>query len=132
MILLDTHTWIWWYNDPTLLSIQSHERIKEEIKLGNGVFISSISAWEIALLITKKKLTLAYSFSDFISESEKLPFVHFIPVDNDLFIQSVFLPKCPHKDPADRIILATALKMDAVLITKDELLHKYKPVKTDW
>ncbi len=70
--------------------------------------------------------------ADWIKKSEMLPFVNFIPVDNSIAVKSVNLPQPFHSDPADRIIIATAISLGASLITKDERILKYPHVKTIW
>ncbi len=131
MIVLDTHAWVWFVSNPELLSKKA-KRIIERAVVDNNVFISSISAWEVALLTSKKRLLLSMEVADWIKKSEMLPFVNFIPVDNSIAVKSVNLPQPFHSDPADRIIIATAISLGASLITKDERILKYPHVKTIW
>ena len=97
-----------------------------------GIFISSISAWEVALLTAQKRLELSIDVADWIGKSEKLPFFQFIPVDNSVAVKSVNLPQPLHMDPADRIIIATAITMGAPVVTRDEKLLDYPHVETIW
>jgi PIN domain nuclease of toxin-antitoxin system len=69
---------------------------------------------------------------DWLAKSEALPFVNFIPVDNAIAIKSVDLPEPLHQDPADRIIIATALILGFPLVTKDRGITKYPHVRTVW
>ncbi len=131
MILMDTHVWLWWLSNPEELSAEAHRVIDQEIS-GNGIFISSISTWEIALLVEKERLQLSIDVRDWVRKTESLPFVRFIPVDNTIALRSVSLPGDFHADPADRIITATALTMGIPLITKDEKILKYPYVQTIW
>lgn len=131
MIVLDTHTWVWFVSNPELLSKKAKKTIERAVA-DNNVFISSISAWEVALLTSKKRLLLSMEVADWIKKSEMLPFVNFIPVDNSIAVKSVNLPQPFHSDPADRIIVATAISLGASLITKDERILKYPHVKTIW
>ncbi|MHB1675966.1 MAG: PIN domain-containing protein [Sulfuriferula sp.] len=62
----------------------------------------------------------------------KIEAVRFLPVDIDITMKSVALPGEFHKDPADRMIVATARKLGAQLVTKDEKIRKYRHVKTIW
>ena len=116
LIVLDTHVWIWWVSNPEYLSIPAKREIDNAIK-NSEILISSISAWEVALLAAKDRLKLTLNVSDWIAKSERLPFVRFIPINNDIAIRSVSLPGPIHDDPADRIIIATANIFDATLIT---------------
>jgi len=131
MIVLDTHAWVWFVSNPELLSKKAKRTIERAV-VDNNVFISSISAWEVALLTSKKRLLLSMEVADWIKKSEMLPFVNFIPVDNSIAVKSVNLPQSFHSDPADRIIIATAISLGASLITKDERILKYPHVKTIW
>ena len=97
-----------------------------------AVMISSISVWEVALLVAKKRLILTLELNDWIAKSEMLPFFKVIPVDNSVAIKSVNLPQPLHTDPADRIIIATAISLGAPLVTKDEKILNYSHVQTIW
>ena len=131
MIVLDTHTWIWFISKPEVLSKQATKAVSAAVE-EKSVLISSISAWEVALLVIKKRLTLSLDVTDWIAKSENLPFIQFITVSNSIAIKSVNLPQPLHPDPADRIIIATALSAGAPLVTKDEKLLNYPHVKTIW
>jgi len=131
MIVLDTHSWIWWVSNPAFLSETAKQLIDEAVT-GMNVFISSISAWEVAVLVSRGRLKLSMSTGDWIAASEALPFVEFVPVNNSIALKSVQLPGLLHNDPADRIIIATAVSLGAVLVTKDEKIRSYQHVKTAW
>ena len=131
MIVLETHAWIWWISDPSKLSEKAKERIDEEMS-NKGIYISSISTWEIAMLISKGRLSLNTSLERWLLLCERLPFFNFVPVDNTIAVKSVNLPGNVHPDPADRIIISTSILMDATCITKDSKIRKYKHVSTLW
>ena len=131
MILLDTHAWIWFISNPEKLSAKAEKAIKKA-RQENDILISSISAWEVALLVSKKRLELTLDVSEWISSSEKLPFIHFIPIDNGIAVRSVYLPQPLYKDPADRIIVATSLKYGAPIITMDEKILGFPHVQSIW
>ncbi len=131
MIVLDTHVWLWWVSSPELLSTRAARAIKKAIS-DHNIYISSISAWEIALLVRKERLILSIDVQDWIMKTEALPFVHFIPVDNNIAVKSVSLPRLIHDDPVDRIIIASAMINNGALITKDKKILSYKPVQTIW
>jgi PIN domain nuclease of toxin-antitoxin system len=131
MIVLDTHAWIWFVNDPRQLSAPAR-RAAEEAMSGRSIYISSISAWEVALLAASGRIELTIDVHDWIAKSEALPFINFVPVDNAIFLRSVFLPGPLHADPADRVIIATALMKGIPVVTKDEKIRKYSKVKSIW
>jgi len=131
MIVLDTHAWIWFTSKPEALSKKAQKAVDAAVKEKN-VLVSSISVWEVALLVNKKRLKLSMDVTDWIAKSESLPFIQFIPVSNSIAVKSVNLPQPLHPDPADRIIIATALSIGAPLVTKDKKISDYAPIKTIW
>ena len=133
MIVLDTHALIWWVNDDEQLSDRARKAIEKEISAEDGqVFISTITAWEIALLVEKGRLTLTMDVKDWIDTVTAIEGVRFVPVDNEVAIQSVRLPGEFHPDPADRMIVALARRLSTALITSDAKILAYKHVKTIW
>jgi PIN domain nuclease of toxin-antitoxin system len=131
MIVLDTHIWIWFISEPEILSKRAKKAVFAAAK-EKSVLISSISAWEVALLVKKKRLTLSLDVTDWIAKSEGLPFIQFIEISNSIAVKSVNLPQPLHPDPADRIIIATALSTGVPLVTKDKKLLDYPHIKTIW
>ena len=131
MILLDTHTWVWFVSNPEFLSERALEAIQQAVR-EKAVLISSISVWEVALLVKRQRLLLTMETKDWIAATETLSFVSFIPVDNKIALDSVQLPPPLHNDPADRIIIASAIATNAVIITKDEKIRNYHKVNTLW
>ena len=131
MIVLDTHAWIWWVSSPEYLS-ETAKQIIDEAATGKNIFISSISSWEIAILVSRGRLKLTMNPADWVAASEALPFFDFVPVSNSIALKSVQLPGILHNDPADRIIIATAVSLGATLVTKDEKIRNYPHVKTVW
>jgi PIN domain nuclease of toxin-antitoxin system len=131
MIVLDTHVWIWWISNPERLSETANDLLEKGMA-GRNIFISSISSWEISMLVARDRLQLTMSVNDWVSASEALPYISFVPVSNRIAIKSVQLPGDLHNDPADRIIIATALSIGAVLITKDDKIRNYPHIETIW
>ena len=130
MILLDTHTSLWWVSSPDELSAKASRAVETGAETGR-LLVSSISAWEVAVLVAKKRLKLDRSVEDWIARVEAIPAVQFLPVDNAIAVRSVGLEGL-HDDPADRIIAATAMDLGCALVTKDKRLRGYKPLKTVW
>ncbi len=131
MIVLDTHAWIWWISNPEKLGTAAASAIEQAMQ-ENGILISSISTWEIALLVSKGRLALSINVRDWVRKTESLPFIRFMPVDNTIALRSVDLPGAFHADPADRIIVATALSTGLPLVTKDEKIQNCSFVQTIW
>lgn len=131
MILLDTHTLIWWIHESSRLSQKARKAIQYEKENGK-LFVSSVSVWEICLLVKKERLQLSMDTDSWLEKIKSLPFVQFIPVDNTIAFKSVFLPGEFHADPADRMIVATAREKGVKLVTGDERIQKYPHVQTVW
>lgn len=84
------------------------------------------------MLIKNGRLTLTIPLVEWIKKNESLPYVTFVPVNNSITRQSVELPGKFHKDPADRIIIATAQHLNMSIITKDDKIRNYPHVKPLW
>ena len=128
MIVLDTHAWIWWASSPDKLSPAARRAIDEARKIG----VSAISCWEIATLIRKDRLELDRDVSDWLALAATLPRLSVIPVDAGIGERAGSIDSGFHGDPADRIIVATALQHKAFLITRDELIARSKLVPCTW
>ena len=105
MILPDTHTLIWFLNSNPRLGRESNLLIRRATNFGIAAF-SAISVWEVALLLSKNRLTLNVTALQWRESLLAAGFVE-IPVDGAIAARSVALPDF-HDDPADRIIVATA------------------------
>ena len=132
MIVIDTHVLVWWVSESGTLSTAAKRAIKNATKSGSEVLISSISAWEIAMLVEKGRLVLSMDVERWLDEVAQIDGVRFVPVDNEIGIKSAVLPGTFHKDPADRMIVATARKLAVPLVTADEKIIRYEHVKTIW
>lgn len=129
MILLDTHVLVWWVSNPEKLSTKAKRYIERE---KDSTLVSSISVWEIYLLVKRKRLEFTIATDIWLEYVESLPHLTFIPVDNAVAATSVFLPEPFHKDPADRMIVATALIQDTAIITSDYRIRRYPHIKSIW
>jgi PIN domain nuclease of toxin-antitoxin system len=127
VIVLDTHIWIGYINDPASLPGAALAAIRGGKE---PVGISSISVWEVLMLARRGRLELRIPAALWVEKCEKLALFHFVPVDNTIARLSVELPEPLHADPADRIIIATALSLGATLVTKDRKILSYPHVKT--
>jgi PIN domain nuclease of toxin-antitoxin system len=132
MILLDTHALIWWVSEPSRIPEKARRLLDAAVERGGPVAVSAISIWEVAMLVARDRLAFTISGELWISQVEALPFLTFLPVDNRIAMRSVHLADFPNRDPADRIIAATALGVGATLVTADVSLRAYTPLKTLW
>ncbi len=131
MIVLDTHTLVWWVNGDAMLSKKAKAAIDGE-RDGGQIIVSAISAWEIAMLVEREKLVLSMDVESWLATVLEIDGLRFWPVDVEISTKSVRLPGDFHKDPADRMIVATARKLSVALVTKDDKIRDYAHVKTIW
>jgi len=132
LILLDTHAWVWWVADPDRLSTPAADVLARAREQEEPVYLSSISVWEVAMLVEKGRLELTMDVADWVAHSEAVPWIEFVPVTNHLALRSVRLPDGLHPDPADRLIVATARYLGVPLVTRDRKLQDYPHVRTLW
>ncbi|MBN4069110.1 type II toxin-antitoxin system VapC family toxin [Beggiatoa alba] len=132
MLVIDTHVLVWFVNGSDELSATAKKAIDAIMTKGGEIIISSISAWEISMLIEKKRLVLSMDIENWLEQVEQIEGFRFMPVDNEISYKSTMLPGDFHKDPADRMIVATARKLAVALVTADEQIRDYQHVKTIW
>ena len=131
MIVLDTHTLVWWVSGDSRLSTKAKTAIDTERHDGE-ILVSAISAWECVMLARAGRLVLSMDTVTWLDTVSQVPGLRFVPVDTPIAIQSVELPGEFHKDPADRMIVATARRFSAALITADSKIRNYPHVQTVW
>jgi PIN domain nuclease of toxin-antitoxin system len=123
-LLLDTHTAIWLTENQPIASA-AVEAIDAAYQAGTMLFVSAITAWEVGLLVSRNRLSLVAKPERWFQRLLTIPGVRLADLSPDILIASSFLPGTPPRDPADRIILATARDLGATLITRDRALLKY-------
>jgi PIN domain nuclease of toxin-antitoxin system len=131
LIVLDTHALVWWVSGDATLSRKARKTIEKEMEEGE-ILISAISAWEIAMLVEREKLVLSMEVERWMNTVSEIDAVRIVPMDVEILVKSVNLPGEFHKDPADRMIVATARKFSVPLVTKDDKIRAYPHVKTIW
>ena len=127
MILLDTHVLIWSLQDAAALGPEARILLDEQI-LAEGLMISAITVWEIALLAKKSRIVLGMDVAKWIEDALALPGLVLGALDPPIAIGSVMLPGDFHADPADRIIIATARHRNLPLLTADQAILDYGAV----
>ena len=130
MILLDTHVWWWSLTEPENLSKKAIALIKQAKT--DERFISSVSIWEFAMMVAKKRIELKISPAKWLARAIDETGIMVIELSPDIATDSCSLPGEFHKDPADRIIVATARVHNLTLLTKDQKILDYPNVKSVW
>lgn len=128
MILLDTHAWVWWAAAPTRLSRRARQAITDARSIG----VVPITCWEVAMLVAKGRLELDRDVRVWIKQALDLPKVTLLSITADIAVTAAELMDGLHGDPADRLIVATAIELRAVLVTKDLRLRGYRPLASLW
>lgn len=116
---------------PDQLSPAAESSIAAALQRGQ-ICISSISSWEVGLLVKKGRLQLTMSAAEWVARSAVLPYVRFVPIDNQVALRSLDFPWPLHDDPADRLIVATALGLGVPLVTKDRRFHGLPRLEAIW
>ncbi|MGG6270030.1 type II toxin-antitoxin system VapC family toxin [Leptolyngbya sp. AN03gr2] len=129
MILLDTHVWLWWLHDQNRLSQQMQRAIASE-ESNNGILVSAISVWEIAVKFSLGKLGLPLPIEEWYALAQTYPGTVIEALDPRDAIASTQLPGEFHKDPADRILIAIARRYEIPPLTVDTKVLNYPHVQT--
>jgi PIN domain nuclease of toxin-antitoxin system len=128
VIVLDTAAWIWLVSDPRRLST----RARKQIEGADVALVSALSVWELAMLVARRRITLDRDIEDWVALALALPKLELASLDPAIAIRSTRLPGDFHADPADRIIVATALERSASLVTPDRRILDYPHVRAEW
>jgi PIN domain nuclease of toxin-antitoxin system len=128
MFLLDTCTLLWLAADQKKLSLNAKKVIKNN---SQELFVSAISAFELAIKSRSGKLKLPLSPLDWFSEALDFHGIRETPITSSIAIFSVQLPLL-HSDPCDRLIIATAHLNSMKIITGDALITRYEQANVIW
>lgn len=130
VILLDTHVVVWLAFDQAAISRKAKHAIDAARRDAQGLAISDITLFELAMLVSKGRLELSISLESFLREVESRFVV--LPMDGRTCARAVTLPPSYPKDPADRIIGATALVEGLPLLTADRGIRRSRALPTIW
>jgi PIN domain nuclease of toxin-antitoxin system len=121
--LLDTHIWLWFVIEPHRLKSNTLQTLKDP---QNDLWLSPISTWEALALHRKGRVFLHGDLTDWVTHATAG--LKEAVLTHDIARAALDLPL--HKDPADRMIAATALFLDLTLITADVRLIELRKIKT--
>jgi PIN domain nuclease of toxin-antitoxin system len=127
--LIDTHILLWWMSDKKRLS-KEQRRVINRVSAENPLMLSDISLWEIATLVQLKKIQLSLPLRDWLEKATALPLIKRIPITPAIAAQVAVLPNSFHKDPADRIIVSSAIIFGAILVTSDKQIIRSNLLET--
>lgn len=131
MVVADTHVIVWNALAPEKLSKKARKHFDESNE-SDGIIFCDISLWEISMLIQKERLIIDIPFLEFIDLIKMANNYVFKPISPEIADLSATLSHEITADPADRLISATSVYLNAPLITADENLRHSQKVKTVW
>jgi len=106
-------------------------RVLDEARAREALYISAITPWEVGVLAQKGRIAFSLEPRRWLEEALRVRGIGVVPLDAGIALEAAHLD-LPHPDPADRFILATALRLGAVLVTKDERLRRYAKARSLW
>jgi PIN domain nuclease of toxin-antitoxin system len=130
LILVDTHVVVWLAFDQTQISRKASAAINDARKLADGLAISGMTLLELATLASRGGIQVGISLESFLQEVEARFVV--LPITGRACARGMGFPATFPKDPADRIIAATALIDGLSLVTADREIRRSKLVSTIW
>ena len=125
MALLDTHVLIWWLNDYHRLS-PDQQNVVDSASAESPLLISDISLWEVATLHSLGRIQLTIPLREWLGKAVAPPLVRRYGISPAIAVELSALPNSFHRDPADRILVATARVLGATLLTQDHRIVKAK------
>jgi PIN domain nuclease of toxin-antitoxin system len=129
VIVLDTHAWLWWLAAPERLS----DRARDSIDQAPSIGVSTLSAWEIATLVARGRISLDRDVSLWVRQGLAGDRVESLPPSAEVAVAAGLLDTRSFPgDPVDRLIYATARSAGATLLTRDEAIRAFDPASTLW
>lgn len=127
-LLLDTHIWIWLEEAAAREIGPKLTTILRRASADDALRVSVLSVWEIAMLEMRKRITLSLAGPAWIERALEAPGLRVQEFSPAIAVESTRLPGQPHRDPVDRILIATARLTGATLVTRDARILKYARV----
>jgi len=121
-LLLDTHVFIWWANEPERLSPKVLSLCEDA---ENTLLLSVASVWEMQIKTQLGKLKFALPLSNLIRSQQQINNIQILPIELEHVLALQRLPAY-HNDPFDRLLMVQAKAEDALLVSKDSAFKKYK------
>ncbi len=126
-LLLDTHVWLWARLEPHRLGPRS-TRLLSNAK--EAAYVATVSTLELARLVQAQQVTLPTTVAEWVASTEAVLGLQTIELSHEIAIEAYALPGKLHRDPVDRILVATARKQSLALLTADERILSYSHVKS--
>ena len=126
-LLLDSHSFIWWRDEPVKLSSTAYDEI---LNPSNDIFLSVVTVWELQIKIALNKFTFKGGLENAVEDERQKNGFQILPVklSHALYLENLLLH---HKDPFDRLLISQAIVESMTLVSADTNFDKY-PVKLLW
>lgn len=124
-LLLDTHIVLWLDGGDERLGEATRRTIDATWKAGGRIFLSAISVWEIAVLVDKGFIELDLPVDEWVERFLGRPGLETVPLDHAMAARAYRLHHLEHRDPADRLLIASAIGLGCPLVTHDERIRKF-------
>jgi PIN domain nuclease of toxin-antitoxin system len=127
--LLDTHVLLWWLSENPHLSA-AQAAILEAADAENPLWVSEITLWEIATLYSLGRIEIHLPLRDWFQQAISPPLIRTCGITPAIAAEVAHLPDSFHRDPADRVLVATARVLSATLLTQDRRIQDANLVPT--
>jgi len=124
-ILLDTHIALWLDSGNDRLRRSTRALIDDCWQNGGIIFLSSVTSWEIALLVDTRRIELDIPVDDWVERFLDRPGIEGIALTHHAAARSYRLQHFEYRDPADRLLIATAIELRCPLVTYDERITQF-------
>lgn len=125
--LLDTHAWIWWVEQDARLGAKTIATL-DSLPPNRRPFLCDISLWEIATLVELGRLQLDIPLDEWLAAAAHPRSVQVLPVTPRVAAEVARLPDSFHRDPADRILVATGRAQRLPVLTHDDRIRRSRLV----
>jgi PIN domain nuclease of toxin-antitoxin system len=122
--LLDTHVLVWWLEGSDRLTSQHTRIIDDAVAAGGTLHLSAIRLWEVTTLVSLGRVQLTRPLREWLEMASARPLVALAPLTPTAAAEVAALPDSFHRDPGDRIIVATARVLGATVLTCDRRIRE--------
>jgi len=127
VIVLDTHAWIWWASEPARLGRRGRAAIEAADRIG----VPAVCCFEVAAAAARGRIALDRAPLEWLEQALALPRIDLLPLTPAVAVKATQLGAF-HGDPADRLIVASALLEHAALVTRDQNIRAHGGLATIW
>jgi PIN domain nuclease of toxin-antitoxin system len=128
--LLDTHAWIWWVDQDARLGAKTIA-VLDSLSRDQRPFLCDISLWEVAMLVERGRIELDLPLGEWLDAAAHPRSVQIVSITQRIAVAVASLPDSFHRDPADRLIVATSRALGIPVLSHDRLINRSRLV-TRW